>query len=583
MNITRFLSLLALVASASITLAQVIPNQYIAVFKDDVRNHPAIAQGMAAQHGLAVAAVYQHALKGFAFSGSPQAAEALARRLEIAYIEPDQVYHAWAQIIPTGVDRVDVDETGIIDGYNDALDVDIAIIDTGIDASHPDLRVVDGRRFYVQGIRIREDGNYNDDHGHGTHVAGTAGAIDNGLGVVGVAPGARLWAVKVLDRNGSGSVSGIIAGMDWVTARASTIEVANMSLGGGYSQAINDAVQRGTDAGIVYVVAAGNENTDAVTRSPASAPSAITVSALADSDGKPGGVGSATSYGADDTLATFSNWGPAVDICAPGVAILSTLPGNRYGVYSGTSMASPHVAGAAALYMAGQSPRPSVEEVTVALRVSGWQAGEDEYFKDDKDGIAEPLLNVGRLMGTVEPPPVNNSPAVEITSPTNGATFNSGDTIPFTGEALDTEDGVLTSSLVWVSSLDGSIGVGGSLSAPLSDGTHTITASVTDTYGATGSATITVTVESPLPPPPPLSITLTATGYKVKGRQMADLNWAGATSTAVDVYRNDAKIATVSNTGSYTDNINSVGGGSYTYRVCEADGSNCSNDATVNF
>jgi hypothetical protein len=149
MKTTSLLSLLAVSAGSVLSVAQVIPGQYIAVFKQDVGNHPALVQNLAVQHGLAVGHVYQSALKGFAFGGSPQAAAALARRPDIAYVEPDQVQQAWAQTLPTGIDRADVELAVSIDGDDtDAVAVDIAIIDTGLDRYHPDLNIdPDGVRF----------------------------------------------------------------------------------------------------------------------------------------------------------------------------------------------------------------------------------------------------------------------------------------------------------------------------------------------------------------------------------------------------------------------------------------------------
>jgi subtilisin len=590
MKLMRLLGVIMIGAATSLAWGQIIPGQYLAVFDDRVTDHPSEVRAAAAQHGLAVGHVYQHALKGFAFAGSPQAAAALARRPGIAYVEPDQVAHAWAQTLPTGIDRVDVDVTGIIDGIDDALDVDIAIIDTGIDTSHTDLRVAGGVRYYTQGPRLRWDNNYNDDNGHGTHVAGTAAAIDNGDGVVGVAPGARLWAVKVLGSNGSGSLSAVIAGIDWVTAYASTIEVANMSLGSGKSQAVNDAVRKGTEKGVVFVVSAGNDGADASLYSPASEPTAITVSALADSDGEPGGTGSSfvysdgSLYTADDTFAPFSNYGSVVDICAPGVLILSTVPVNSYdGSYSGTSMASPHVAGAAALYVARNGltkTSAGVAAVAKALKDSGWQFGEAGYLLGgDPDGIREPLLNVGRLIGGGGTQ--NTQPTVTITGPENGDTFDYNATITFSGTASDTEDGDLTGSLSWTSDINGPIGSGGSFSTVLSPGTHIITASVIDSGGLTGVDSITITVNDDTEPPPPSGITLTATGYKVRGRQHVDLKWSGAAGETVTVNRNTLQITTP-NDGAYTDAIGAIGGGTYVYQVVDANG-NKSNTATVTF
>lgn len=514
MKTQSLLGLLTLGIGSATALGQIIPGQYIAVLKEGVPDHAAAVGAMAAQHGLAVGHIYQSALKGFAFRAAPQAVAALARRADIAYIEPDQQRHAWAQIIPTGIERVNVGEAISI-GSGEPTDVDIAIIDSGLDSNHPDLHIdSNGVRFYWSRNRIVSDSKWEDDNGHGTHVGGTAAAIDNGYGVVGVAPGARLTAVKVLDQNGSGSLSGVIAGVDWVAARPERFEVANMSLGGGFSQAENDAVRKAVAKGIVFVVAAGNDSADAGSYSPASEPTAITVSALADSDGLPRGLGYSTLYGDDDTFASFSNYGSAIDICAPGVDILSTAVGGGYAVGSGTSMASPHVAGAAALYIARQGLTKSaagVEAVASALKSAGWKFGDPQYLRSgDPDGDPEPLLNVGSLFGAVPDP--NLPPTVTITSPSHGAVFGSGASIQFTGLASDDEDGDLTSSLVWTSSGGVWIGKGASIVLDLADGTHTITASAIDLEGATGSTSVTVKVGSTVVVPSGLEVT-EASGY----------------------------------------------------------------------
>jgi subtilisin family serine protease len=369
---------------------------------------------------------------------------ALRNDPRVAYIEENQQVFAFD--LPTGIDRIDAEPGAVLKpqfNVSSPVDVDIAIIDTGLDIDHPDLNVVGGRRFYTQVICILgiclpagsyQDDKYDDDHGHGTHVGGTAAG--RGIGVVGVAPGARLWGVKVLDKNGSGYMTDIIAGIDWVTARASTIEVANMSLGCVCSSAALDtALSNSIAAGVVYAVAAGNDNQNASTFSPAKHPGVITVSAFSDFDGQPGGLGSATCRAdEDDSRANFSNYGSVVEIAAPGVCILSSWIGGGYLTISGTSMASPHVAGAAALYRAA-NPGASPSQVRSALIAAGDPAPcatLTGICTDDPDGIQEPLLDVG---DTSAPPPPPPPPA---DSPTPTHTLTPSDTPTNTPTYTDT-------------------------------------------------------------------------------------------------------------------------------------------------
>ncbi|HEX6306190.1 MAG TPA: S8 family serine peptidase, partial [Anaerolineales bacterium] len=422
-------------------------------------------------------------------------------------------------------------------------------------------------------------------HYHGTHVAGSIAAIDDGVGVVGVAPGARIWAVKVLNSRGSGYTSWIVAGIDWVAANANTIEVANMSLGGsGFNQAEYDAIQGAVNKGVAFAVAAGNSDADANNYSPAAFDNVLTVSALADFDGRPGGLGSQTCRrDQDDTLADFSNWGDAVQIAAPGVCILSTFPleQGEYGTISGTSMASPHAAGALALLASANKPTNASQVQNLYNQVIN--AGNFNWTDDSGDGTKEPLLDVSNATlfnPTLVPGgggSADNPPAVSIDSPADGASFDSGASISFYGSASDDEDGNLIGSLVWTSDQDGQIGAGGSFSAVLSDGTHTITASVTDSGGNTGSDGITITVGGGSGD----GISLSVNAYKVRGVKYADLSWSGATSTNVDVYRDGNLLVTSANDGAYTDGPLGRGGGSATYQVCEAGTSTCSNTATA--
>lgn len=371
------------------TAAPATVSGYVVVLEPGSASPASEAARLASRYGGQVGFVYSTALRGFSIRTTERAAAALASNPTVDYVEPDGVVSVAEQATPTGVLRVNAGTNVGIDGSDDKrVDVDVAVIDTGIDFEHPDLYVVDGVSCLTGSCLAGGD----DDHYHGTHVAGTVAALDNGLGVVGVAPGARLWAVKVLDRRGSGSNSGVIAGIDWVAGRAGTIEVANLSLGGSKSTALNAAVAGAVDKGVSVVVAAGNSAANAANYSPASEPKAITVSALADFDGAPGGGGPATCRSdVDDTFANFSNYGTVVDMIAPGVCILSTYPVERgsYNTISGTSMASPHVAGGVALLRSVPgSTADSAETTLLGINDFNW------IDVDDPDEIQEDLLNV---------------------------------------------------------------------------------------------------------------------------------------------------------------------------------------------
>jgi subtilisin family serine protease len=370
-----------------------IPDKYIVVLKSGAQ-----ASVVASRHGIVAENTYDSAVQGFSGRLTLRQLLALALDRQIAYIEEDQLVRISNDTVPPGIVRVGatLNSKALINTSNlESVNVDIAIIDTGIQLNHPDLNVVQNVS-YVTGIRTG-----NDDNGHGTHCAGTAAARDNNAGVVGVAPGARLWAVKVLDRAGSGSISNVIKGVDYVTRNSASIEVANMSLGGGNSPTLNNAIANSVARGVVYVVAAGNSNVDAANSSPANSPNVICVSATVDTDGLPGGFGLATAYGADDSFASFSNYGAVVDMAAPGVNILSTYIGSRYATMSGTSMAAPHVAGAAGLYLAGRA-KPTTAVAAAAARAAIIAAGHLQSSPSglkgaDKDAFPEPVLNATNL------------------------------------------------------------------------------------------------------------------------------------------------------------------------------------------
>jgi subtilisin len=421
-------------------------NSYIIVFKDMV-DPASAAQGVANAYGLQPGFIYQHALKGMSALVPDGRLVALQHDPRVAYVVEDMERSIDAQSVPTGIQRIfaDTNPEIAINGADDfRVDVDVAVIDTGVDFQHPDLNVMGGVNCYSWWpFSASCVSGGDDDHYHGTHVAGTIGALDNGIGVVGVAPGARIWAVKVLSSSGSGYSSQIIAGIDWVAAHASTIEVANMSLGGsGFSQAEYDAIQGAVNAGIAFAVAAGNDDADANNYSPGGFDNVLSVSALADFDGIPGGLGSPTCRAdQDDTLADFSNWGPEIDIAAPGVCILSTYPleQGEYGTISGTSMASPHAAGALALLASANNPNNATDVYNLYNQVK--TAGNYNWTDDSGDGIQEPLLDVTNtnFFNPVLVPGTGGNPPA---APTNlTATAVSSTQINLTWSDSDTETG----------------------------------------------------------------------------------------------------------------------------------------------
>ncbi|NOX08499.1 MAG: S8 family peptidase [Gammaproteobacteria bacterium] len=363
------------------------------------------AEDVETAHGLTKHFIYSHALNGMAANIPPGRLRALQRDPRILSIEPNRVIRVSAQALPTGVHRIDGDfnVTAAIDNVDTRVDVDIAIIDTGVDLNHPDLNVFQYAYCTPSPVQVKcneGDIGADDGNGHGTHVSGIAAALDNNSGVVGVAPGARIWAVKVLEDNGSGTLSQVLAGIDYVAANAASIEVANMSLGfTGSSSALDNAISNAVAAGVTFAVSAGNESQDVSAVSPGGHPAVITVSAYADFDGHPNGLSGNAWLGSctenvDDSFACFSNYGSGVDIMAPGVLILSTYKGGGTRSMSGTSMSSPHVAGAAAIYKM-ENPAATPADIKVALIARSDPAPchtASGYCADDPDGIYEPLL-----------------------------------------------------------------------------------------------------------------------------------------------------------------------------------------------
>ena len=383
-GVRRVVALLAvvgamLVLGAGGALAQEPPQErgaepYIVVFKDEAVDNPGrAADAMARRHNLAVGFVYSQALEGFS-ARIPQARIDDVRTDDrVKFVERDQTMRAVEQTLPWGIEKIGANTSSTLAGNGSEADtesvskVNAYVIDTGI-YNHTDLNLARHVNF--------AGGKNTDCNGHGTHVAGTVAARDNTSDVVGVAPGAPLTGVKVLGCNGSGSTSGVIKGVDWVTANATKPAVANMSLGGGTSNALDDAVRRSAASDVFYALAAGNAGINACNSSPARAGA-----------GTNNGIATVAATNSDDREASWSNYGPCVDVWAPGVSILSTRKGGGTTTMSGTSMASPHVAGGGALYLAkNTSASPAAVEqaleqaaTAAANKSKVWPASEREY------------------------------------------------------------------------------------------------------------------------------------------------------------------------------------------------------------
>jgi PKD repeat protein len=451
-----------------------VPSEYIVVLQPDAyRDAREVAHELAKSYRGQVGRVYRHALRGFSARMSEADAKALAADPRVQYVEENGVVQAvGVQTGATwGLDRIDqvslpLDSTYT---YNTAgAGVNAYIIDTGIRITHSDF----GGRAAHGFNAIADTNGSNDCNGHGTHVAGTVGGA-----TWGVAKAVNLFAVRVLDCGGSGTYEGVIAGVDWVTQNHVKPAVANMSLGGGASQAVDDAVTASIASGVVYALAAGNDSGDACTKSPARTPNALT-------------VGSTTNT---DARSSFSNFGTCVDIFAPGSNITSAwyTGDTATNTISGTSMASPHVAGAAALYL-GTNPTASPEQVGSVLTNLALQG------KVTSPGTGSPNLllytaSLGNGSGD------NTAPTAALTSPAEGTTVVGSVTL--TASASDNVGVTRVSFFV-----NGAF-VGSDTTEPYEytwdstkggNGGQTLAAKAYDAGGNVGSsATVSVTVNNP--------------------------------------------------------------------------------------
>jgi len=328
-------------------------------------------QHLERQHGFRASHAYSAAIRGFAARLTARQIADIEDDPLVAYVEEDGVMTAVAQVLPWGIDRVDADLSSTVAGNGSGAitNVNVYIIDTGVDTTHHDLNVIKHVNFAA--------GPNADCHGHGTHVAGTVAAKDDVNDVVGVAPGAKITAVKVLGCNGSGTYSGVIKGVDWVTANAVDPAIANMSLGGGASSSVDQAVRNSANSGVFYSIAAGNSGASACNSSPARAGA-----------GTNNGIMTTAATDSSNREASWSNYGSCVDIWAPGVSILSTRRGGGTTTMSGTSMAAPHVGGGGALYFSTHVGATSAQ-VEAALKAAAVTPG-----TKSKNGASIKLLNV---------------------------------------------------------------------------------------------------------------------------------------------------------------------------------------------
>ncbi len=384
--------LLALPATAGAT-----PRSYVVVYKSRAVSDVRAETGhLHATIGINAKFQYAHALKGFAAGLSGHQLRALKADPSVAYVEPDTTFTATGMVSlasgelePVGIKRIGAATASLVHNQSG---VNVAELDTGIDLPNPDLNAVSGVNCVKPGATAQ------DDNGHGTNVAGTIAGANQGAGVVGVAPGTRLYAVKVLSKSGTGTLSQILCGINWVTANAAglNIKVANMSLAGSGKtdsncgltnhDAEHQAICSSTAAGVIYVAAAGNNSTDFGSYIPAAYPEVLTVTAMTDTDGIPGGLGprACIAHEKDDTYATYSNYAVSASeqahtIAAPGTCVQSDALGGKLSTYYGTSQAAPHVAGSLALCLNDGGVSGPCSGLTPAQAISTLMADSAAY------------------------------------------------------------------------------------------------------------------------------------------------------------------------------------------------------------
>ena len=543
-----------------------LPDNYIVVFKENVNNVDGETDQLSQTYNFKTKFRYKHSIKGFAGTLSTAIIDALRNDPRIAYIEQDQEVHiVTTQSNPTwGLDRIDQQPLPLSASYTynqTGAGVDAYIIDCGILLTHTDF----GGRAVTGIDEITPGGTATDGNGHGTHVAGTVGGT-----TYGVAKAVKLIAVRVLDNTGSGTTSGVIAGIDWVTNDHTTHPaVANMSLGGGVSTALDDAVRRSIADGVTYCIAAGNSSADASTASPARVTEAVTVGATDINDG----------------FAYFSNYGSIVDISAPGVNITSdwNTSSTATNTISGTSMATPHVAGAAALYLEA-NPTASPAAVQTALKSNGTP----NMITGLPAGTVNLLLY--SLIVTGPPPPAPSTPL--LSSPADASTgISTSPTLSWQASSGVSSYSVQVSTAANFSTLaynqTGITSTSTAVTGLAGNTTYYWRVNATNAGGSTSSLTYSFTTVVSAPSAPILASPLNASTNVSRSPTLTWNASAGATSYTVQVSTNSGFTSFIYNVANITSFSTIVSGlGSrviYYWRVIAVNGTGSTSSSTWNF